>query len=652
MTGGIHNDLYAISRALSLCGFLWLLKACLAWWYAMVKKVPLRREVPLSSIPLLGGGDVIVCAGLATLYMVLRLVGERLPDWAGFLVAVGLPLVLHVAMVVFSTVSWQVNRIFGWPLDIKHLRAADNPLTMGDSVRAYAGVGPVMLILIGILSYPVFGPFLQDLMGRSDWLTVRWHLWASLFGVAIVWSGLWAWRLHRHYTLGLKKNALIHFIQYYQRPTKPLDPVSIRKIVRDMAGRQDELLEPHSLHSTASHLPRDFSFSGSAEKFNVLLVLLESTPADYIDTRTAPNIYRLTRNSLRFANHFTCATETYRAVYSLLCSDYLTDVGAHPRLLYGRPMPQPSLAEVCRAQGYRTAFFHSGHLRYAGLDYFVTDKGFETVVGAGQMPGAQIAWMWGVREEDTVSALGRWIKGGDGRPFFAVYSTMFPHHPYYCPLAEKPFATDTWVNRYRNSLYYADQNIGTLLNSLEARGILDNTLVVVLADHGESVSSFPVGHGLAMTHEDMRVPFIVANRHLFPTPQASALYTNHLDVAPTLARLLNLPQPQAWLGRNLLLPEIATRMMFLTMPATYLDGIVDEGLLYALDGRTGQGRLSQMSPAQITLLEAVDPRNALAASYREKITLFRRWDAWRHVSRALARQSAGLQPAAAPALVG
>src|SRR4029450_8136380 len=113
-----------------------------------------------------------------------------------------------------------------------------------------------------------------------------------------------------------------------------------------------------------------------------------------------------------------------------------------------------------------------------------------------------------------------------------------PHHPYNNLSGEKPFPDDTWLNRYKNSLHYADSAVGQLLAYLKSEGLMEKTLIVVVGDHGETVSSYPVGHGLNVSAEEMRTPFILSNPVLFPSSIESRVPSSHLDVAPTIVHLL------------------------------------------------------------------------------------------------------------------
>src|SRR5205814_2338478 len=148
------------------------------------------------------------------------------------------------------------------------------------------------------------------------------------------------------------------------------------------------------------------------------------------------------------------------------------------------------------SHGYATALFDSSFLSWSDLGFLFQNKGFGTIVDAAALwrPGEALPWSWGVAEEQTVDALTRWIGQHREHKFFAVYGTIFPHHPYECPLPQdqQPFPATSWLNRYRNSLFYADQNVGRLVAFLRKENLLDRTIVVVVGDHGETVATYPV----------------------------------------------------------------------------------------------------------------------------------------------------------------
>lgn len=641
-----RSDTDAIGRALGLCLFFWSLKAYLVAWYLWSQSINPLDSLPLWQIPLLGGLDLLVCAFLAGGYLLLNWIGAWFKGWQRWAIRDGLPLLTHVAMVLFALASMQVNQIYGWPLDVMHLRAAGRIDTMGSSILAYVGFASAILLLWGIASFHPVGMLIARGLERIRPLQVRWRMWGAFAVVTVLLVGSSVTQLKGLYLHGLKKNALVHFIQYYEPALEPLHVASrVAELQRIIAGREDRLLRPRSLHLDQP-LRRDFTFHGDAAGMNVLYVLLESTTSEYIDEKTAPNITRLARNGVSFTQHVTTFSETYKAAYALFYSDYLTELGALPRKAYLRPLPQTSIVELAQRRGYAGSVFHSGYFEYSDLGYIWEGKGAQTMVDADTLNvRREIPWLWGVFEETTAAAMSDWIRQRGDDPFFAIYSPMFPHHPYLCPLPDKPYADTSWENRYRNALHYTDRSIGTLVDTLREQGILERTLIVLVGDHGESVSGYPVGHGLAMTYEELRTPFILSNPLIFPEPQQSGLFTSHLDVAPTLASLLGWSVDPDWLGRDLLAETIEPRQLFVDIDQARFRAVIDNGLLWSIDDKTGEMSIQAMLPDRLAPLDPADPRHALLNDYLDASDLYVPWAIWRHLSRALATE-APLPPAA------
>ena len=101
-----------------------------------------------------------------------------------------------------------------------------------------------------------------------------------------------------------------------------------------------------------------------------------------------------------------------------------------------------------------------------------------------------------------------------------------------------------YVNFYGNLMKLSDQYIVQILDTLKDQGLLDDTLIIRTADHGE----------MGMTHggqrqknfnfyeESLRVPLVYSNPRLYPTPQSTKALVSHVDFLPTLASLYNAPE--------------------------------------------------------------------------------------------------------------
>jgi choline-sulfatase len=110
-----------------------------------------------------------------------------------------------------------------------------------------------------------------------------------------------------------------------------------------------------------------------------------------------------------------------------------------------------------------------------------------------------------------------------------------------------------YLNFYGNLMKSSDEYLVQILDALTSTGLLDNTLVIATADHGEMGTS----HGglrqknFNAYEETIRVPLVYSNPRLFPKPEKSAALVSHVDFLPTLASLVNAPasgRDSSWQG--------------------------------------------------------------------------------------------------------
>lgn len=99
-----------------------------------------------------------------------------------------------------------------------------------------------------------------------------------------------------------------------------------------------------------------------------------------------------------------------------------------------------------------------------------------------------------------------------------------------------------WMSPEQLSVAYrADEALGNLLAELDARGLRDDTLIIVTADHGGHDTT----HGSSL-HEDMTIPWIVSGPGV--QPKVLTTQVNTMDTAATAAFMLGLPIPSEWDG--------------------------------------------------------------------------------------------------------
>jgi arylsulfatase A-like enzyme len=296
------------------------------------------------------------------------------------------------------------------------------------------------------------------------------------------------------------------------------------------------------------------------KKYNIILYFFESTPYKYYNTRingkyVIGSWHRLEKNSINFRRHYANYPLSANALMSVLASAY--DLNSTDMVIQKYPdIRLRTLPEILKEHGYRTCLIHTGGLGYAGQQRFLRNRKFDTIIDYNQLIkmgpyNRQVGW--GVDERAMIKPGIEFIKSGATKPFFMVFMPVNPHHPYAIPdknfqiTGEVPDDIDyrkrNWLN-YLNSLYYADASLGQLVDELEREGLMDNTLFLLFADHGEAFYQHKMNynHPLFLYEENVHVPFLIYNKKLFASPLYHDGITRHIDILPTILDILGISQ--------------------------------------------------------------------------------------------------------------
>jgi arylsulfatase A-like enzyme len=180
---------------------------------------------------------------------------------------------------------------------------------------------------------------------------------------------------------------------------------------------------------------------------------------------------------------------------------------------------------------------------------FGLNRGFDVYDDRYGASSAPASFHFVERPADQVQqAATAWIArptAGDERPWFAWVHLFDPHAPYRPPV---DFARGRAP--YDGEIAWTDAALGKTVDDLRGRGQLDRTVIVVTADHGESLGEHgETTHGLFAYDATLRVPLIVVGPGL--APREVTIPTAHVDIVPTLLDLLTLPWRGGLDGRSL-----------------------------------------------------------------------------------------------------
>ena len=315
---------------------------------------------------------------------------------------------------------------------------------------------------------------------------------------------------------------------------------------------------------------------GAAAGFNILLVTLDTTRADRIGSygygpAATPVLDRLAAAGVRFAEAVTVAPETLPAHATLFTGLLPPGHGVRINTEGRLGSRHQTVAEVARARGYRTAAFVSAFVLDAR---FGLDQGFDHYDDRVDVTRGT-AFASGTNERragETTDAALAWLRSGDRARPFLLWVHYFDAHAPYDPPA--PFASRFAGSLYDGEIAYVDAQLGRLLQGLDTAGVRDKTLVIVVGDHGESLGDhYERTHSIFLYRSTVRVPLVVSNRRLFPTPAVvDGTVVSLADIAPTLLDLLGVEDPPAGDGVSLLATKAdPRRAVYVESLVPYLD---------------------------------------------------------------------------------
>ncbi|WP_299012501.1 sulfatase [uncultured Polaribacter sp.] len=333
--------------------------------------------------------------------------------------------------------------------------------------------------------------------------------------------------------------------------------------------------------------------AAASEKPNIVYILTDQWRGSALgyagnpDVKT-PNLDAFAKEAVNFTNavSVTPVCTPHRA--ALLTGKFPTTTGMFLNDLH-LPAEEETMAEIFKKEGYTTAYWGKWHLdghgrsnyipkeRRQGFDFW---RALECSHNYTKMPyydnDNQELKHWKKYSpfaitEDANQYLEQQAKGK--KPFLAVISIGTPHYPHrsaprkykemYAPesLTLNPNVSENFKERAREELqgYYAhatatDEAIGNVLNKIKELGLLENTIIVFSADHGEMMGAHgvkPFVKQLAWD-ESIRVPFLIRypkiDKHKGKVVNAPLTTP---DILPSLLGLTNIAIPKDIEGENL-----------------------------------------------------------------------------------------------------
>jgi membrane-anchored protein YejM (alkaline phosphatase superfamily) len=491
--------------SLRYLGSTGLPETALAWVYLV--SVYIGHHVLLTTVPLL----------LVATPLILFLPRRRVVTVAAVVL-----FALMIALMMLDSLLWSQSRF--------HI----NALTMrilGWQSWVFAGV------IFGI------GLFFQAMLAKGVWNWVqarpsgrggRVTVLAAL--MIVVSQGIHAWADAAYY---VPVTGLGHALPVYKGVTAKslmtrmglVDVAASRE--RELARRVARDLEGGSGRHLQYPL-RPLQCSGG-EGLNLVFIIADALRGDVVTPELAPRITGFaSQEAADFRNHFSGGNSSRMGMFSLF---------------YGLPpgywssfssLQRPSvLVDELQARGYQLGLFSSATMyRPVVLDRtaFANVPNLRMVTEPESDPAPK-------RDRKLNREWFEWLDRRDpDAPFFgflfydSIMGRMFPpDHPRQPgPAGDDPQAHE--FDKYQSAVNFVDGLIGAVLDDLRARGLLERTVILISADHGEEFGESGEElekHGSGYTRYQLGTPMVVA----WPGREAGVVYrhrTSHYDVVPTL----------------------------------------------------------------------------------------------------------------------
>ncbi|PYQ23731.1 MAG: hypothetical protein DMF79_03185 [Acidobacteria bacterium] len=281
---------------------------------------------------------------------------------------------------------------------------------------------------------------------------------------------------------------------------------------------------------------------------NVLLVTIDTLRADHVgaygySAAATPVLDELAHRGVRFASVSSAAPLTGPSHATILTGHYPPRHGVRENVGFLLEPGQTTLATRLRRRGYHTGAFVGAYPVAAGFGF---GQGFDHF-SEGLHPNPGIGQGAERPANEVADAAVDWLRAA-AAPFFAWVHFYDPHAPYAPP---PPFRERFADRPYDGEIAFTDEQLGRVVGALREAGHAEDTLVLVLADHGEGLGEHEeAGHGILIYESTLRVPLIVSGPGV-PRGLVVNDAVGTVDVVPTLLALLGLEAPADLPGRSL-----------------------------------------------------------------------------------------------------
>ena len=266
---------------------------------------------------------------------------------------------------------------------------------------------------------------------------------------------------------------------------------------------------------------------------NIILITIESLSKEVFET--IQNDY-FKKFQITSDYHHAISANTYESLHTLYNGTYY-ESHSYPHL------------EVLKDAGYKTVFFTSQETQFENTTQLLQNAGFQDIISADNQANEDSAWS----HDDMQFYLHHYTKLHSkiqGKKYFLHILNAQTHIPYTTYNHNINVSTMNTKQRYKASLQESLHAIETLLDKLQEDALLENTMIILTGDHGESFGELNYkAHSTAITKEQLCVPFSIWHKDF--TKKMKIDFSTHFDIFPTIYDFLRVQPDNNYLGTSI-----------------------------------------------------------------------------------------------------
>ena len=309
----------------------------------------------------------------------------------------------------------------------------------------------------------------------------------------------------------------------------------------------ERLMKPHISNTSLDSLNIS-NKTLNTDRPNILIIILESFTANAIEAvggepGITPNLNALSKEGVLFSNLYANSFRTDRGLVAVL-NGYLAQPTTSIMKYPAKSQSLPSIAKSLAREGYEADMLYGGDINFTNMQSYFFSSGYSKITSDKDFPINSRLNKWGANDDITFKHLLNMMRQREtsDKPWMTTFLTLSSHEPFDVPLhrLQHPFL---------NSVAFTDSCLGNFIDQMKKLPLWENTLVILVADHGYKYPEDMAEYGPLRFH----IPMLWIGGAI-KEPKVIDVLGNQTDLAATLLHQMNLSGEEYSFSKDLLDP--------------------------------------------------------------------------------------------------